>query len=33
MKIGLIIYGSLDTLSGGHMYDRKLAELCCSFDG
>ncbi|MBK8822224.1 MAG: glycosyltransferase family 4 protein [Anaerolineales bacterium] len=26
MKIGLIIYGSLDTLSGGYMYDRKLVE-------
>ena len=26
MKIGLIIYGSLDTLSGGYMYDRMLVE-------
>ena len=26
MKIGLIIYGSLDTLSGGYMYDRRLVE-------
>ena len=26
MKIGFIIYGSLDTLSGGYMYDRKLVE-------
>mgnify|MGYP001597044742 CR=1 FL=1 len=26
MKIGLIIYGSLDTLSGGYMYDRQLVE-------
>lgn len=26
MKIGLIIYGSLNTLSGGYMYDRKLVE-------
>jgi len=26
MKLGLIIYGSLDTLSGGYMYDRKLVE-------
>jgi glycosyltransferase involved in cell wall biosynthesis len=26
MKIGLLIYGSLDTLSGGYMYDRKLVE-------
>lgn len=26
MKIGLIIYGSLDTLSGGYLYDRRLVE-------
>lgn len=26
MKIGLVIYGSLDTLSGGYMYDRMLVE-------
>jgi glycosyltransferase involved in cell wall biosynthesis len=26
MKIGFIIYGSLDTLSGGYLYDRKLVE-------
>src|SRR4026207_389980 len=26
MKIGLIIYGSLETLSGGYLYDRKLVE-------
>ena len=26
MKLGLIIYGSLDTLSGGYLYDRKLVE-------
>jgi glycosyltransferase involved in cell wall biosynthesis len=26
MKIGFVIYGSLDTLSGGYMYDRKLVE-------
>jgi glycosyltransferase involved in cell wall biosynthesis len=26
MKIGLVIYGSLDTLSGGYLYDRKLIE-------
>ena len=26
MKIGLIIYGSLDTMSGGYLYDRKLIE-------
>jgi glycosyltransferase involved in cell wall biosynthesis len=24
MRIGLIIYGSLDSLSGGYLYDRKL---------
>jgi glycosyltransferase involved in cell wall biosynthesis len=26
MRIGLIIYGCLDTLSGGYLYDRKLVE-------
>src|SRR5258705_9732478 len=26
MKIGLVIYGSLDTVSGGYLYDRKLGE-------
>ena len=26
MKLALIIYGSLDTLSGGYFYDRKLVE-------
>jgi glycosyltransferase involved in cell wall biosynthesis len=26
MKIGLVIYGSLDTLSGGYLYDRLLVE-------
>ena len=26
MRIGLIIYGSLDTVSGGYLYDRKLVE-------
>ena len=26
MRIGFVIYGSLDTLSGGYLYDRKLAE-------
>jgi glycosyltransferase involved in cell wall biosynthesis len=26
MRIGLIIYGSLDTLSGGYLYDRKLVD-------
>ncbi len=26
MKIALIIYGSLDTVSGGYLYDRKLVD-------
>lgn len=26
MKVGLIIYGSLERLSGGYLYDRKLVE-------
>ena len=26
MKIGLIIYGSLETISGGYLYDRKLVN-------
>jgi glycosyltransferase involved in cell wall biosynthesis len=26
VKIGLVIYGSLDTVSGGYLYDRKLVE-------
>ncbi len=26
MRIGLVIYGSLDTVSGGYLYDRKLLE-------
>ena len=26
MRIGLIIYGSLDTLTGGYLYDRLLVE-------
>ena len=26
MHIGLVIYGSLDTISGGYLYDRKLVE-------
>jgi glycosyltransferase involved in cell wall biosynthesis len=26
MKLAFIIYGSLDTLSGGYLYDRKLVE-------
>lgn len=27
MRIGLVIYGSLDTLSGGYLYDRELVAL------
>jgi glycosyltransferase involved in cell wall biosynthesis len=26
MRVGLIISGNLDTISGGHLYDRKLVE-------
>lgn len=26
MKVGLLIYGSLDSVSGGYLYDRKLVE-------
>jgi len=26
MRVGLVIYGSLDTLSGGFLYDRMLVE-------
>ena len=26
MRIGLVIYGSLDTLSGGYLYDQKLVQ-------
>jgi glycosyltransferase involved in cell wall biosynthesis len=26
MRVGLVIYGSLDTLSGGYLYDRMLVE-------
>jgi len=26
MKIGVVIYGSLNTVSGGYLYDRKLVE-------
>jgi glycosyltransferase involved in cell wall biosynthesis len=26
VKIGLVIYGSLDTLTGGYLYDRKIVE-------
>jgi hypothetical protein len=26
MRIGLLIYGTLETLSGGYLYDRRLVE-------
>ena len=26
MHLGLVIYGSLSTISGGYLYDRKLVE-------
>ena len=26
MRVGLILNGSLDTISGSHLYDRKLVE-------
>jgi glycosyltransferase involved in cell wall biosynthesis len=26
MRVGFVIYGSLDTLTGGYLYDRKLVE-------
>jgi hypothetical protein len=26
MRLGLVIYGSLNTFSGGYLYDRKLVE-------
>jgi hypothetical protein len=26
MRVGLVIYGSLETVSGGFLYDRKLVE-------
>jgi len=26
MRVGLLVYGSLDTFSGGYLYDRKLVE-------
>ena len=32
MKIGFIIYGSLDTVSGGYLYDRKLVEYLRAHD-
>ena len=30
MKLGIVIYGSLDTLSGGYLYDRKLVDYLLS---
>ena len=26
MHLGLVVYGSLETVSGGYLYDRKLVE-------
>jgi glycosyltransferase involved in cell wall biosynthesis len=26
LQVGLVIYGNIDTISGGYLYDRKLAE-------
>lgn len=26
MRVGLVLYGTLDTISGGYLYDRKLVE-------
>ena len=26
MNVGLVIYGSLDTLTGGYLYDRKMVD-------
>lgn len=26
MRVGLVIYGNIDTISGGYLYDRKLVE-------
>ena len=31
MRVGLVIYGSLDTVSGGYLYDRKLVEQLVCF--
>jgi len=30
MRVGLIIYGSLDTLSGGYLYDRGSSNICAA---
>ena len=32
MRIGLVIYGSLETISGGYLYDRKLVEFLLRHD-
>ena len=32
MRIGFVVYGSLDTVSGGYLYDRKLVE-CLRAEG
>ena len=26
VRVGMLIYGDLDTLSGGYLYDRKLVQ-------
>ncbi len=26
MRVGLVIYGSIDTQTGGYLYDRRLAD-------
>ena len=26
MRVGLLIYGNINTISGGYLYDRKLVE-------
>lgn len=30
MRVGLIIYGSIDAVTGGYIYDRKLVDYLCS---
>ncbi len=27
MRIGLVVYGDINTISGGYLYDRKLVEI------